>query len=195
MKMKIALLAALLWLAATKSYSYTTALPSNNLVQNPYFGSGVADWSGSWVAILNAWSSMPNDNAVLGQDIYQNISTVPGMTYNISFYAAADLYFTPSVTIDLKLNDQLFNAYVTPSYVYNSGENRYDQMHWQDITATYVASSSTTQLEFVDANTYDFGLTTISMVAVPEPTTTAFLAGGAVLGLVLRYRRARQMRP
>src|SRR5215469_2405594 len=107
MKIFITLIAAVLLLAPAKSYCYPVALPPNNLVQNPYFGSLFSDWSGNWVAILNRWSSMPNDNSCLAQDVYQNISTTPGQTYAISFYAAADLFFAPSVTIDLDLNGQL----------------------------------------------------------------------------------------
>ncbi len=184
-------------LAPLKSYSYTISLPPGNLVENPNFVSLWSDWSGSSVAILNRWSSVPNDNCVLDQDLYQDIATTPGQTYSVSFYAAADLFFAQSVTIDLDINSQLLTSFTTPSYSYDNTQNRYDQMHWQVCTATFEATSSTTQLEFVDANTYDFGLTGISMipisVPVPEPGTLALLAGGGILGLVMRYRSVRRV--
>ena len=187
MKSKIVLLAAGIILESVKSYCYTVALPPNNLVQNPYFASFMGDWSGSALAFAGNWSTMPNNNCCLAQDIYQDIPTTPGQLYSVSFYAAADLYLAPSVTIDLDINSQMVASWTTPPYQLNGG-NRYNSMQWVDYTDTFYATSSTTQLEFVDANTDDFGLTTISMVAAPEPTTPALLVGGGILGLAFRYR-------
>jgi Protein of unknown function (DUF642) len=190
MKVLIGLVAAgLLLLAPAKSYSYYVAMPANNLIQNPYFASLFSDWSGTWAGIGNVWASAPNDNLCMAEDVYQDIPTAPGQMYSVSFYAAADIYFGQTVTVDLDINSQLLTSYTTPPNLTNPGSNRIDSMEWQNYTASFEAASSTTQVEFADANTYDFGLTSISVVPVPEPAATSLLAGGIIGGMVIRFRR------
>jgi len=61
-------------------------------------------------------------------------------------------------------------------------------MHWEYLTASFVASTGTTELEFDDINTYDFGLTAVSVVAVPEPSTANPWAVAIILGCSIRFR-------
>lgn len=170
-------------------YSFTPSLRADvpgNIVQNGTFQAIFADWSGNVPAILANWSTVPNHYAALANDIYQDLPTTPGQQYAISFYAAADLYFGPSVTIQLSLNNQVSTSYVTPPYTYNPGINRTTQMQWEQLSSSFVASSSTTRLEFIDLNTYDFGLADVSVVPAPEPSSTTFLL---MVGAVLIFTR------
>lgn len=183
----IRMLAAHTFLLCLALYSFAPSLRADvpgNIVQNGTLQANFADWSGNIIGILDNWPTVPNNYAALANDIYQNLPTTPGQQYAISFYAAADLYFGPSVTVQLSLNNQVSTSYVTPPYTYNPGINRYEQMQWEQFTSSFVASSSTTRLEFIDVNTYDFGLAGVSLVPVPEPSSTTFLLlTGAVLVL------------
>ncbi len=163
-----------------------------NIVQNGTFQSEFADWSGNIPAILTMWSSVPGGDCALANDIYQELPTIPGQMYSISFQAAADLYFGSSANIEVSLNSQALASFITPPYTYNSQINRYDQMHWEEYTSSFVASSSTTELEFIDMNTYDFGLTEVSVTSVPEPSTTQLLLLFLGATALLRYRSNQQ---
>ena len=79
---------------------------------------------------------------------------------------------------------------VTPPYVYNTQVNRYEQVHWQEVTGLFTATGTTTRLEFLDTNTHDFLLASVSAIAVPEPTTALQLIGGfGALAISRRLRR------
>ena len=69
----------------------------------------------------------------LATDIYQDLPTIPGQQYGVSFYVAADLYWGPGVNIAVGLNQETLTSLTTPEYTYNPQINRYDQMHWQQI--------------------------------------------------------------
>lgn len=141
-----------------------------NLVQNGDFQSGTAGWNGLVAIVGNP--NAPNGIFGLGGDIYQTINTTPGRTYIISFYAAADLFFGSSLTLDLDFNGQTTAMIITPPYAYNNRTNRYDQMVWEQYSYAFMASSNVTRLEFNDRNTYDFGLAGVSMTQGPVATTT-----------------------
>jgi hypothetical protein len=100
----------------------------SNFVKNGNFQSVFADWSGTAQAILLDWPSVPNDSCCLASDVYLDIPTTPGQHYLVSFDAAADLYFGPSVDISLVLNQETSGSFTTPPYPYNGSINRYDQM-------------------------------------------------------------------
>jgi hypothetical protein len=186
--MKATLLIGVLALATAESQAFSVYIPPGNIVQNGSFQSDSANWSGNAAGYLGLWGSVPNDYAALAQDIYQDLPTIPGQAYSISFYAAADLYWGASVSVTAAMNQQTLISFATPPYIYNNQINRYDQMHWQQVTSSFVASANTTRLEFVDSNTYDFGLAAVSVIAVPEPTGVAlFILGGALM--VAAHRR------
>jgi hypothetical protein len=182
-------LLAFVVLITVKSSAIPVYIPPNNIIQNGNFQSYFTDWSGNVPAILGNWSSVPNNNAALANDIYQTLPTTPGQEYELSFYAAADLYFGPDVDILLALNNQPITLFDTPPYTYNSGINRYDQMHWEDFTVFFTASSSATKLELIDENTYDFGLAAVSVIPVPDSGSTAWMLIIALAGLCRCYQR------
>ena len=146
----------------------TVPSPPGNIVQNGSFQSFFDYWGGLAAVVNNP--NAPNARFGLGGDIYQDLSTTPGQQYSLVFYAAADLYFGPSATISVDLNHQTLMSLDTPPYAYIPEVHRYDQMRWQEYTASFTASAATTRLEFIDLNTYDFGLTAVSVVPIPEPS-------------------------
>jgi hypothetical protein len=142
--MKIKMRAAILLvpvsvLTAVTAHAYPVPIPPGNIVINGNFQSPFANWSGSAAGYLGAWPSVPNDAAALATDIYQNLQTTPGQAYSLSFYAAADLFFGPSTTVSVSVDHATLLSFTTPPYAYLQ-ENRYDQMHWQKVTGTFVAS-------------------------------------------------------
>lgn len=186
---RVLLLTAALAQIPPEAQAYSVFIPPGNIVQNGSFQSVSTNWSGTASGYLLVWPSVPNDHCALAQDLYQDLPTVRGESYSLSFYAAADLFFGPSVTIAVDLNQRPLVSYATPAYAYNPLANRYDQMHWQEFTSSFVADANTTRLEFIDLNTYDFGLAAISVIAIPERTSTAlFIAGAAGLIAIGRKR-------
>lgn len=153
-----------------------------NLVQNGDFTSGTTDWNGLIGLVANPHA--PNGIFGLGDDIFQTVTTTPGLTYDLTFSSAADLYYGPTLTLVWAMNGQTDATIVTPSYTYNPGINRFDQMVWQQYTYSYTAISTSTRLEFIDENTFDFGLAAVSMTQVLDEPNTISLLGISVLLLI-----------
>jgi len=172
----------------------TDADAQSNLVQNGAFLSGFTGWSGVARAIVNN-PNAPNGVFGLVTDIYQNVPTTSGLQYEISFEAAADLFFGTNVDITLSLNNQPVDAFVTQPDTYNNQINRYSQMQWQVFSNVYefTATSSSTRLEFIDANTFDFGLSDVSVETVPEPSCGILLLTAAGALMFIRNKGARHV--
>src|SRR5664280_1099892 len=176
----IALVSAVAVLTSAKASAFSVSTPPGNIVQNGNFQSFFANWSGNIPSILFNWSSAPNDYAALANVAYQDLSTSPGQAYSLSFYAAADLYYGSSVSVNVELNNSPLLLFTTTPHTYNPQVQRYDQMQWQQLTDSFIASSSTTRLEFIVLNAPYFGLSAVSVVPVPESTSfTLMIIGGA----------------
>ena len=171
--------------------AYTAYMPPGNIVQNPTFSDTWNHWSGDIKGALGLWSTVPNDNALLLKDVWQDLPTVAGQQYALDFYMGADLYFGPSVTVIVSVGGTTLQTVITPPYPYNHQVNRYEQVHWQEVTGLFTATGATTRLEFVDTNTYDFLLASVSVIAVPEPTTAALLIDGFAAFTISQWRRRR----
>jgi hypothetical protein len=169
--------------------AYTVYMPPNNIVQNPTFSDTWNHWSGNNQGALGRWSTVPNDNALLVTDVWQDLPTVPGQQYALDFYMGADLYFAPSVTVNVSVGGAPLETVITPPYVSNNQVNRYDQVHWQEVSGLFTATGTTTRLEFLDTNTYDFLLASVSASVVPEPTTASLLIGGFGAFAISRWLR------
>ena len=171
--------------------AFTVLMPPGNIVQNGTF----ANWNFDHWAGLNAIGgnpNAPNGMIAFGGDIYQDLVTTPGQQYLLDFYAAADLYFAPTLSLNVNVNSQTVLSFSTPPYVYNSQINRSDQMRWAEYSASFTAASGSTRLEFVDLNTYDFGLSAVSIVAIPEPTGMTILIMASVVIYAVRRRQSLQ---
>ena len=106
------------------SNALTIPNPPGNIVQNWTF----QDWSFNYWTGLGAIIGSPESapNAIYGWsgDAYQDLTTTPGQQYSLDFWAAADLYIAPRVTITVDLNHQPLTSYTTPPYPYNPTINR-----------------------------------------------------------------------
>jgi hypothetical protein len=175
------------------SNALTIPNPPGNIVQNWTF----QDWSFNYWTGLGAIIGSPESapNAIYGWsgDAYQDLTTTPGQQYSLDFWAAADLYIAPRVTITVDLNHQPLTSYTTPPYPYNPTINRSAQMHWEEFTSLLTASAATTRLEFV-GDVYAFGFTAVSVVPVPEPASIALLFA-ACAAIVAMRRRPRPNHP
>jgi hypothetical protein len=174
-------------LASSQGLAITISNPPGNIVQNWTFQNyDLSDWVGLQGVAGDPLA--PNGHFGLSGDVYQDLTTIPGQQYSLDFWLAADLYFAPSVTIAVNLNEQTLLSFTTPPYTYDPQVNRSDQMRWAEYTSTFTASASTTRLEFV-GNVYDFGFTAVSVVPVPEPTSMTLLFAG--LATIIGVRRIR----
>jgi hypothetical protein len=186
----ITLLVAAVILASPKApATLYVSSPPGNIVQNGTFAGYNFDYWSGLIAIGGSPYS-PNGIAAFGSDIYQDLLTTPGQQYLLDFYAAADLYFGPTLTLNVALNSQTTLSFTTPPYTYNNQVNRQDQMRWQEYSTPFTAASGSTRLEFIDLNTYDFGLSAVSAVPIPEPATAALaLVAGILMVCFLHWRR------
>jgi hypothetical protein len=181
-------------LSAIESSAFPVYIPPNNIVLNGSFQSG-AGWGGGAGYVLGV-TNTPNENCAITSDIYQVLPTIPGQQYLLTFYAAADLLTGPSVNFEVALNSTPLVSYTTPPYTYNPQINRYVQLHWAEYTDTFVASSSSTRLEFIDLNSNDFALAAISVIPVPEPASLTLLTLAGVIAVISRKRlQRRQIAP
>jgi hypothetical protein len=174
---------------STNARAFVVDLPQNNIVQNGTFAPWNFDHWNGLIAIAGS-PPAPNGMVALGSDIYQDLATIPNQRYMLDFFAAADLLFGPTVTLNVAVSGQSILSFSTPPYAYDPQTHRYDQMHWAEYSVPFTASSSSTRLEFMDMNTPYFGLSAVSVVPVPEPSFGVLLLLMATAGVVC-CRRSR----
>jgi len=172
---------------AIRSSAYDVYDPPGNIVQNGNFQSIWADWSGLMEVAVN-WDCLPDNYCGFGCDIYQMLRTQPGEQYSLTFYAAADLIYGPSVSLTVALSGTTLASFATPPYTYNPDINGMVQMQWQEMTYSFTAINHLTRLEFVEQNTYDFGLAAVSVAPVPEPGSFTFILACGIAAAVVRRR-------
>ena len=190
---------------------------AQSLIVNGTFNAGITGWttngdSGSIIfenkkgvlspatnaAVFNA-ASTAGTNGVL----YQSFSTTVGKSYSLTFYyggftvstnpagPAGREYLGVEALNGAGLSGSiLFSNTVTPS-VY--ADLKTIPADFTQFTDTFVASGSTTTLEFLDrsSNTSAVAgvLDDVSVIAVPEPSTVAMSAVGALCSLAAWRRR------
>lgn len=123
--------------------------------------------------------------------VTQNISTLIGTSYNVSFYVGRVSgnvgTFANPATADLSINNgvrtSFTNSNLTPGGVVN----------WQQFSTSFLATSSTTSITFYNGSpavTNYVGLDNVSVTAAaPEPATLSLLALGGFGGLAVARRR------
>jgi hypothetical protein len=121
-------------------------------------------------------------NATLG--LFQDIQTVVGQTYNLSFM------FSPRPGTSLATNPfkVLFGSY---EQLIEPGAGG-SQTNWQKFATSVVATSTTTRLQFNLEGTRDYlggYIDDVQLEAVPEPAT---MAGLAIFGLGLVAAKKRK---
>jgi hypothetical protein len=89
------------------------------------------------------------------------------------------------------LDNDPIASFATIGYTPNL-TNQYIQMEWSQVQSSFTALTDTTKLEFLSTDAAEFGITLVSVVPVPEPTTTILLVvGGVAMTTKLFERKAR----
>lgn len=179
------------FLAAAIALSCVERVSAQNLVLNPSFEGPLAGtWAGSdW----GRTSGVPNasdgtgyaDIGSLGQDI---TGIVPNQTYQLMFDGGCDLRWFSTVPIFANFGGGEPVGFQTTPRSHTGGASDPD-LKWETFTATFVASSESTRLDFWTVSPYRATLDNVRLVAVPEPRTWALMAMGvACLGWRLKGR-------
>jgi choice-of-anchor C domain-containing protein len=131
--------------------------------------------------------------------IYQDIATTPGKTYDVTFDMAGNPDGQPAVKLLVVSANPVSNT-TTPgvdAFFTVLGSGTKTNMGWTAESYSFVATSTSTMLEFSSADNPNtpFGpaLDNVAAFAVPEPATwSMMLFGFGGLGAALRSRRSKQ---
>lgn len=167
---------------------------AGNIVLNPSFDSGLAFWTvnnnlSPWFP--DSFGHFGNNNIesicggsgclspVTGAFFYQDLPTVAGATYNLSFWAFFE-QGTPAEINEIKVTW----GGVTALDIVNPPVP--DDTYFQYSASNLLATSNTTRLEFFGREDTDLqGLTDISVTA-PEPSTLLLISVALAIGAGLR---------
>jgi len=152
-----------------------SAFAQGNIVQNGNFTSASVTqpyWTGQ-----NAWSSDGGVNGgpcvILTGGISQMLTTVPGQTYELQFYAEGyvpGLQGSPPWGIEAKVGNQ-------------STDYQFNHTSWFDEQELFTASGNQTDLSFSAIYPTSPGLDAVSVVpvSIPEPPVVALIVASAVV--------------
>lgn len=122
--------------------------------------------------------------------VSQSVATVPGVSYQLSFYvgrASGNSFYATAVTVDLSINGA---ARVS----YTNDDSSPGLINWKEFSVDFVADSATTNVTFFNGTpleTSEAGLDDVRLVAIPEPGVGAVAA--VPLMLMGRRRRANEL--
>lgn len=116
--------------------------------------------------------------------VAQTFDTVNGQEYEVTFYLGRQGTDTPTVDLNVDGSASLHDS----SILINSTQDT-----WAQHTISFTADSLSTTLSFVEnassaSGTSDVFVDTVSITAVPEPSSAALLGLGG-LALILRRRK------
>ena len=187
---------ALLLVSASLSISFA-AQAATNIVQDPGFeGATLSPWTSNGFNLLSgvahSGSQYVSDTSCAfgcSDSISQILSTAPGSTYTLSFFAyTTDANTaTPVVSVDwngLAVFSQVIPTVITPQWL-------------QYTVSGLTANSASTSLQFgivpaAHLQLDDVSVTASPVAAVPEPDTWVLLAAGlSATGVAVRRRRSK----
>ena len=174
--------------------------PSGGASFVTYFGgSTIGPWAvtGGSVDLIGGYWQAPNSvggSVDLDGDspggLSQNIVTIPGHTYEASFYLSGNPDGTPAT----KMLTVSAGA-TSPSFSYTVGGNTHGDMDYVLEDFTFTATGSSTTLDFTsdDVGTpYGPVIGDVMVAAVPEPATILLLGTGVFAVAAIRQRRMHQ---
>jgi hypothetical protein len=128
---------------------------------------------GSYSVDLNGWTQ---------GGIQQVFATTPGQNYQVTFDLSGNSHSGTDFLTDVAINGASVGNFASTSAT------------WATNSFKFVASGATTTLAFASTSAGDGGpaVDNVSVSAIPEPSTFAFVCGGAALAWVaFRRRRTR----
>ncbi len=190
------------------------SVQAQNVVTNPGFESGFSGWTengvkwflptgsggydpgggthggtGKAITVCGGVSCMAADPAILGAWLYQDLNTVVGQSYTLSFW----LYSNGASTADRPVQFRaLFGNTVAADFTALPTSDVFTQYF---NTVPLIATSTTTRLELLGRDDPSYlQLDDISVTAsttTPEPSSMALVSGGllAMLAVTRRTRR------
>ncbi len=158
----------------------TTTLPPGN---GDMTGWTVTNENIAWIENSNPWSIIASDGArfldltdyasYIYGGVTQNISTIAGQTYKLSFDLGSSLGLGDA-SIQASAGDTSTTYTATPGSISD----------WDSITMLFMATDTTTSISFVGTYGYGYiGLDNIVVSAVPLPAAP-WLFGSGLLGLI-----------
>lgn len=213
---KLSALAALLALTLPATASANLIL--NGSFEAPALDSGTITTFGVGSTAITGWTVLGVDSSIISGDhissllllqaqagqqwldltgpgtnssangISQNIATLVGQTYALSFYvgSATENATLFASTVDVSIAGSARVSYTNPTAPTT-------QFDWQLFTVQFTATSPTTEIAFYNGSenfNHLSALDNVAVTAIPEPSTYALLFGGSILGWVV-YRRRR----
>jgi hypothetical protein len=139
-------------------------------------------WQGE-LSYNEGWSNAPDGRnyAHIGT-VFQDISTAPAQVYDLTFWAAADLFMNAMGTIVVRWGGPDAAVLTTEPHPYDPGINRYEQIVWQQFQVRSLAATAPlTRLEFQATANSLILLDDVRLHAIPEPSACALLAMGCVI--------------
>ena len=173
--------------------SFTTLNAVNNSIPSWTVSGGSVDYIGTyWQAAQGVRSIDMDGNSPA--TLYQNLNTVSGQEYLVTFAVAGNPDGPPQVK---SLSATAGNGGTTVLFDVNTLPSTHSNMGWVDYSFNFTASSASTQLSFFsndkpDNNPYGPALDNVRVNAVPEPATLAMsgIAALIVSGVALRRRKS-----
>jgi hypothetical protein len=190
----LSLLAPLLATAATVSNGdFESGVAGWTVAPVVYIGpiapyGGCCGYTGTYTGGLQAAFFGADDK--VGGSIYQDITTVAGQKYQISFEYGAIAAASPQ-----SLRVSILDGVNTLNTASVSATGTFDRAAiLTGYGITFTAASGTTRLSFLDTSTVttsvDGVLDNVSITAVPEAGTISMMLGGlAMMGFMARRRR------
>ena len=188
------------WSNTTEGWVGLTNIPANQIINGWTIDAPI-----SWHSDVNAFGNTAelyfapdgghwfvdlkgNPDDPLGM-VHQNFDTLPGATYEISFFLAAPGFqFADPRTVDVWVDLSEIHSFSTPA-------GQFGDMEWESFSFRFTAMAPITTLAFRAGSTSTGGgqywgpvIDGVRVAVVPEPTSFG-LASLATLGLVNALRR------
>jgi choice-of-anchor C domain-containing protein len=163
-----------------------TPIGAGNYVGAWFISSGSIDYINTYWPAVNGHASIDLNGWSVGS-IYQDLHTVPGQQYRLSFYLSGN----PDLP-GLKPLDVLWNGAVVGYHVSSPINTWQNFTYLRFVFPDVVASGPITRLEFKSETPTVYGpvLDDVRVEAVPEPNSLLLIASGATLfALRTRHRR------
>jgi len=146
-------------------------------------------WNGPQLVGWAGWSGAAHGAAFLGlpQYVYQDLTTVPGQSYELRYYMAGDIWNQGQATMDA-----LWGGSIVATTTWNTSGNSADNFGWIYTDIIVLATAPVTRLMFQNAGGIQPVIDAVSVVAVPEPPAVSI--SGILVFFAVTRRITRRMK-